>query len=277
MPMNRRRHNRIKLEADITAQIIDQKGSPVGSALYGCLQDISVGGACFTIQCSKKDVGLTLLARMTTLTILFEKGLHIKVNGLILGAVFDLLGSCTIHLHFSQQFSKESFKKFIDICQKLKSPGGSEALQKDLESLMAKKKQSPKVLGEVKEQRKSVEIIALTRAIKENPRDVKLMQKLANLYISYELYEEAVKPLKFAIKLNPRVADFQYLLGYTYYKAQYFQKSLAPLSLAVRLNPKFSKTHYYLWMVNELVGIEEAAQKHYQIAIELDPDIENKV
>ena len=136
MPMNRRRHNRIKLEADITAQIIDQKGSPVGSALYGCLQDISVGGACFTIQCSKKDVGLTLLARMTTLTILFEKGLHIKVNGLILGAVFDLLGSCTIHLHFSQQFSKESFKKLIEIWKMFKSHGELEALQKELDSLV---------------------------------------------------------------------------------------------------------------------------------------------
>jgi len=30
-------------------------------------------------------------------------------------------------------------------------------------------------------------------------------------------------------------------------------------------------------MVNELVGIEEAAQKHYQIAFELDPDIASKV
>ena len=281
MPINRRQYKRIKLEADITAQIIDQKGSPVGSALYGCLQDISVGGACFTIQCSKKAVGLTLLARMTTLTILFEKGLHIKVNGLILGAVFDLLGSYTIHLHFSQQFSKESFKKFIDICQKLKSPGGSEALQKDelalVQQELAKKKQSPKVLGEVKEQRKSVEIIALTRAIKENPRDVKLMQKLANLYISYELYEEAIKPFKAAIKLNPKVAELQYLLGNTYYKAQQFQESLAPLSLAVRLNPKFAKAHYNLCVVNELVGNEEAAQKHFQIAIKLDPDIESKV
>ena len=172
-----------------------------------------------------------------------------------------------------------------------------------------KERQSPKVLGEATALRKLVgglsesrnkleqeltkagkeapppqkpipsreKIVALTQAIKKDPENAKLMQKLANLYISYELYEEAVKPLKFAIKLNPRVADFQYLLGYTYYKAQYFQKSLASLSRAVRLNPKFAKAHYYLWMVNELVGIEEAAQKHYQIAIELDPDIENKI
>jgi len=49
------------------------------------------------------------------------------------------------------------------------------------------------------------------------------------------------------------------------------------LSLAVRLNPKFAKAHYNLWRVNELVGVEEAAQMHYQIAIELNPEIESKV
>jgi len=173
-----------------------------------------------------------------------------------------------------------------------------------------KERQSPKVLGEVTALRKLVgglsesrnklaqeltkadkdapppqkpmtsreKIVALIQAIKKEPRDAKLMQKLANLYISNELYEEAINPIRFAIKLNPKIsAKLQYLLGNTYYKAQRFQESLGPLSLAVRLNPKSSKAHYNLWMVNELVGIEEVAQKHYQIAIKLDPDIENKV
>ena len=142
MPLDRRRHKRIKLEAEITAQIIDQIGIPVGPALYGCLQGISVSGACFTIQCLKKDVSQILLARMTTLTILFEKGLHIKINGLILEAVFDLLSSHTIHLQFSQQFSKESLKKIIDICQMVKSPGELEALQKELDSLVGELRES---------------------------------------------------------------------------------------------------------------------------------------
>ena len=136
MPLDRRRHKRIKLEADITAQINDQKGSPVGPELYGRLQGISVSGACFTIQCLKKDVSQILLGKMTTLTILFEKGLHIKVNGHIIEAVFDLLSSHTIHLQFSQQFSKESLKKLIVIYQMVKSPGELEALQKELEFLV---------------------------------------------------------------------------------------------------------------------------------------------
>lgn len=142
MPLDRRRHKRIKLEADITAQIIDQKGSPVGSELYGRLQGISAGGASFTIQCSNKDVGQTLPAKMTTLTILFERGLHIKVYGLILDAVSDLLGSYTIHLQFSQQFSQESFKKLIEIWQMFKSHGELEALQKELDSLVGEFRES---------------------------------------------------------------------------------------------------------------------------------------
>jgi len=98
-----------------------------------------------------------------------------------------------------------------------------------------KERQSPKVLGEATALRKLVgglsesrnkleqeltkagkeapppqkpipsreKIVALTQAIKKDPKNWKLIQKLANLYISYEFYEEAIKPLKFAIKLHP--------------------------------------------------------------------------
>lgn len=118
--LERRQQKRFKLAGKIFAQIIDQNGSQVGSAFYGWLEDISIGGACFYIHCSNKDVGRTLLGKMTTLTIRFEKGPHIKVNGLIVGAKFDLFSSYTIHLRFSRQFSEESFKKLIDICHKPK-------------------------------------------------------------------------------------------------------------------------------------------------------------
>ncbi len=147
MPLDRRIHRRFKLEAEITAQIIDQKESPVGSELYGRLQGISSSGASFTIQCSNKDLGLTLPAKMTTLTILFERGLHIEVYGLILRAVFNLLGSYTIHLQFSRQFSKESFKKLIEICQMVKSHGELESLQKELDSLVGEPRESKNKLA----------------------------------------------------------------------------------------------------------------------------------
>jgi len=57
---------------------------------------------------------------VAALSVRFEKGPQIKFNGLILGARFDLLNTYTIHIKFSRQYSEDSFKKLIDICQKLK-------------------------------------------------------------------------------------------------------------------------------------------------------------
>lgn len=333
MPLTRRKQKRFKLETEITAQIVDQNGNPVGSALYGSLQDISVGGACFTVQNSSRDFIRTLPQKMTTLTFSFEKGTPVTVSGLIVGAKIGLSSSCTINLEFNQQYIDERLNKLIDICQKLKGANGSEALQKesegeakesltkakiDLASLanlmdeltrvqreLAKDKQSPKALDEAKksvgEIRGSTQkpagaqtgaggeappqkpmpshkkIAALTRAIEKDPRDARLIQKLVDLYISFELYEAAIKTLKAVLKFNPKVAELQYLLGDTYYKAERFQESLAPFNRAIRLNPKLAKAHYFLSIVNELVGKEESAQKHYQTAIALDPDVESGV
>ena len=43
------------------------------------------------------------------------------------------------------------------------------------------------------------------------------------------------------------------------------------------MNPKYAEAHYNLCMINELVGNEEAARKHYQLAIKINPDIENQM
>ena len=67
------------------------------------------------------------------------------------------------------------------------------------------------------------------------------------------------------------------MLGEAHYKAQHYHDALAPLNQAVRVNPKMAKAHYNLCLINELVGNEDAAQKHYQLAIKIDPKIEQKM
>ncbi len=114
--LERRQHQRHNLAGKITAQIFDKKRNPVGPAFYGWLDDISVGGASFFIQCSNKYVGRTLLGRLTTLSVQFEKGPQIKFNGLIVGARFDLSSAYTIHLKFSKPFDESKLEEIVAIC-----------------------------------------------------------------------------------------------------------------------------------------------------------------
>lgn len=111
--LERRELKRHKLAGKITSQIIDKNGSPLGSAFHGWLVDISVGGAAFSIQCSNPDVGRTLLGRLSTLTIRIDKGPQIKVEGLIVGAKFDLFYTYMIHLRFSKPFNELKLKNLV--------------------------------------------------------------------------------------------------------------------------------------------------------------------
>ena len=121
------------------------------------------------------------------------------------------------------------------------------------------------------------EFAELNQALKENPRDLKALRQLAEAYISQDRFLEAIPHLSTAVKLNPRDAELQFLLGDTFFKAKNFEDSLHPLNQAVRLNPKFAKAHYNLCLVNEMVGHEETASRHYKIAIKLDPNIESSM
>ena len=114
--LERRELQRHKLAGKITTQVYDKNGSPDGPAYYGWLDDISVGGASFYIQCSNKEVGRSLLGKVTTLTVRFEKGPQIKFGGLILGARFNLFNLYTIHLRFSKPFDKSKLKEIAAIC-----------------------------------------------------------------------------------------------------------------------------------------------------------------
>ena len=113
--LERREFQRYKLAEKITAQIIDERGNPDGPVFYGQLKDISIGGACFSIKCSKKDVGRTLLGREATLSTLFEIGSQIIFNGLILGVRFDHFSSYTINLQFSKPFDESTLKDIVAI------------------------------------------------------------------------------------------------------------------------------------------------------------------
>ena len=121
------------------------------------------------------------------------------------------------------------------------------------------------------------EMEQLQDIIKKKPKDVAAHVKLAKLHIEKKEVDQAIKLLEIAGKLAPKDDKVFYQIGEIQYKQQHYQEALDAFNKAVRANVKHAEAHYYLCTLNELVGNEDIAQKHYQKAVKLDPDIENKL
>jgi hypothetical protein len=98
----RRQHERHVVSAKITAQTFDKMGEPIRPMYSGWLADISIGGAAFIIDYSDKNIGRSLLGRMTALKVRFKKGSQIDLKGRILGAKHDNYHAYTINMKFSE-------------------------------------------------------------------------------------------------------------------------------------------------------------------------------
>lgn len=97
----RRQHERHKVSAKITVQTFDKNGEPVRPMYQGWLGDISIGGAAIIIDYADKSIGRSLLGRMTSLSIRFNKGSGMDLKGRILGAKHDDSHAYTINMKFS--------------------------------------------------------------------------------------------------------------------------------------------------------------------------------
>lgn len=104
--LERRQNKRHKLAGKIAVQIFDKDKKQIGPTFNGTLDDLSTGGASFFLKGSGKDVGRSLLGRMTALTIKNEVRPEIVFNGFILGAKFDQKTTYTINLRFFKPYTK---------------------------------------------------------------------------------------------------------------------------------------------------------------------------
>ena len=119
--LERRRYDRHKLAGKATVQVFDRKGNADGPAFDGWVDDVSIGGVAFFIQSASKDVGRTLLGRVTIISIQFEKGPEINYKGLIIGARFHQSGAYTIHLRFSNPFDELKLNELVTVCPRSSS------------------------------------------------------------------------------------------------------------------------------------------------------------
>ncbi|MGV7222342.1 MAG: cyclic nucleotide-binding domain-containing protein [Nitrospinales bacterium] len=117
IPLERRQYDRFDLTGELTVQIFDKNIKQIMPTLEGVIKNISIGGALFSIQCSTKNVGRSLLGRKTTLTLTNEIAPLIKLNGYILGTKFDRQSSYAINLKFFKPYTEDIIKNIVAKCQ----------------------------------------------------------------------------------------------------------------------------------------------------------------
>lgn len=112
--MDRRTHERFKVEGKIQLQIVDDKDR-ILSSFRGELTDISQGGLSFFIRITKKENSRLLLGRSIKAGIPVRGGQDMVLRGTVIGVqAFDLvLSDYSVHVKFKNELTRGDLKPFL--------------------------------------------------------------------------------------------------------------------------------------------------------------------
>jgi hypothetical protein len=110
--LDRRSMTRYLTSGMASAVILDKAGQPSNTYVKGGLTDISPGGLCFDIKCSKQETARTLLAQHVHLSLNFDEGRGdpLKVQGQITKLSFHLHNDYSVHVKLGSPIDAETFK-----------------------------------------------------------------------------------------------------------------------------------------------------------------------
>ncbi|MFZ5797260.1 MAG: cyclic nucleotide-binding domain-containing protein [Desulfobulbaceae bacterium] len=113
--MDRRTHERYRVEGKIQLQIVDNKDR-ILSSFRGQLTDISQGGLSFFIRITKKENCRLLLGRAIKASVPVSTGQEKVLRGTVIGVqVFDpILSDYSVHVKFKDELARGELKHFID-------------------------------------------------------------------------------------------------------------------------------------------------------------------
>lgn len=114
--VERRVHERFSTQGKVTTRILNAKGEPASTPFFGGLEDLSRGGASYSIKCSKKETARMLLGRSALLNIeskTGDKGPVEPQKGLVVSVQYQMFNDYIIHFKFYSPLSVEKLKKFV--------------------------------------------------------------------------------------------------------------------------------------------------------------------
>lgn len=112
--MDRRTHERFKVEAKIQLLIVDDKDR-ILSSFRGELTDISQGGLSFFIRITRKENSRLLLGRSIKASLPVKGSQDMVLRGTVIGVqVFDLvLSDYSVHVKFKNELTRGDLKPFL--------------------------------------------------------------------------------------------------------------------------------------------------------------------
>ena len=113
--MDRRVHERYRVERKIQLQIVDDK-EKILSSFIGVLTDISMGGLSFYVRITKKENIRLLLGRNIKIIIPVTNLPDTVLRGMVIGVqVFDLvLSDYSVHVKFNTELERNQLKSLVD-------------------------------------------------------------------------------------------------------------------------------------------------------------------
>ncbi|PLX47180.1 MAG: hypothetical protein C0613_14890 [Desulfobulbaceae bacterium] len=114
--IDRRRHRRYPLEVEVHARLQNLQGQDIGASFRGVLDDVSAGGLCFYIKCSRQSTARMLLGRPVALSFTLGKA-TLDLRGVIVSSKYQLLNDYTVHV----KITNADHPLFQQLLQKLEA------------------------------------------------------------------------------------------------------------------------------------------------------------
>jgi len=113
--MDRRVHERYKLERKVHLQIVDNKDR-ILSSFNGILTDVSLGGLSFYVRITKKENSRLLLGRNIKISIPTSSTQDKVLRGSVIGTqIYDLMMSdYSVHVRFEEELERSQLKIILD-------------------------------------------------------------------------------------------------------------------------------------------------------------------
>ena len=118
------------------------------------------------------------------------------------------------------------------------------------------------------------QINKLESQVAANPKDAKLILKLAHLKNDSNLFEQAIKNYKQYLALKPKDPDARIDMGICYYNLGKYDTAINEMEQALKYDPKHQIGYLDLGIVNLTAGNIEKSKDWLRKAVKLDPSSE---
>ena len=112
----------------------------------------------------------------------------------------------------------------------------------------------------------------IDKAIEVDKFNISAITAKANILMSHELYEDAIKQFTESLRLNPKQAGCLINRALCHYHLDHYRDAMADYDQALELEPKNFVGHYNRGLLRANVGEDNLAIEDFNFILSIDPD-----